>query len=488
MNLNIFKFVNNVLLSIFVLAVSGVQAAEYMSTDDLLGVDAEATRGFLDVDDQKELGNTVVGSDTLLEEEKDDFLQEDTPHSAAGIYTVALSRNVRELCILPEDLVAKVFDALESELINSGKFEILSLDRTVQGDLAGEVRRVVAQGIADRNAVNLGQVSGVKYIAVLTVTDFSVRRRNLSSSVRFANGALEFECGISLKFIDTSTHKVVAQVAAFAKQLAALPTRYNYVDEGIEIKQTVKARQSAAQGRWRWVGDADASGRRIITDDYAGEDAVRNLRTINGWNVRQEQGRGYQDDGYKQSQSMDISENASAEIVKADNKIKIKASGTIEEDAAYKEYYRLSQENFASKALTKLAGKLGKRITVELVKEFYPIKIIKIFKNGKLAINSGSENGLSKGQVLEVRSISRERDPDTGRMLAFEVPLGKVRIISINKESAVGKMISAADEAIKLGSVLYPVADEAIENEGSTLESQQDLPFEIHRKKTNNDW
>ena len=65
---------------------------------------------------------------------------------------------------------------------------------------------------------------------------------------------------------------------------------------------------------------------------------------------------------------------------------------------------------------------------------------------GSIVINAGTVKGVVTGMMFEVLRVRQIKDPDTGKMLAARVPIGRIEITSVSADSAVGRIKSGTAE------------------------------------------
>ncbi len=192
---------------------------------------------------------------------------------------------------------------------------------------------------------------------------------------------MEFKAGLVVQFINTSTRIIDFQTDVSARQLAPLSEKYNYIDNGTSVDYTLNNKVAGGSEQWGWSGNdeynstdpgafAESSFKYTEKDsdydevDYDKKD-VHKLNP-NQKNVARD---------YSGSRGMDNIRQ------KFKGESKIATSGEYQEDAMHKEFFKLSQQNFASEALSKLATKLSNKSVQMLSMNIYPKKVIKVLAN-----------------------------------------------------------------------------------------------------------
>jgi curli biogenesis system outer membrane secretion channel CsgG len=66
-----------------------------------------------------------------------------------------------------------------------------------------------------------------------------------------------------------------------------------------------------------------------------------------------------------------------------------------------------------------------------------------------IVINVGSDNGITVGMMMNVVSVKRLKDPDTGKMLTTEIPKGVIQITSVTRSSSVGRLVNGTASAMQ---------------------------------------
>ncbi len=452
-----------------VLHSSVLLADEYISTDDLL----------------ENSSSTIAQDAILVDDSEEDTSSFTNMNETSNIFTVAISDNIRKQCVLPDNFVNQVVSSLKNSLINSGKFKVVTLDKAYQQELQDELKRVVELEIMDSNSASIDRISGIRYIAVLTFKSFAVKKRDFKESEKYKNGAIEFRAELVVQFINTSTRTIDFHIDVTARQLAALTEKYNYIDNGTSVDFTFNNKASGGSDRWSWSGtdeyNSTAPGAFAESNfKYTGKDSDYDGVDYEKKNIyKLLPNQKHVARNYSETKNMDnVRQKFKAES-------KVATSGEYREDAMHKEFYNLSQQNFASDALSKLADKLADKSVSKLSANIFPKKVIKILANNMLAINSGSENGISLGQTYTITSIVKERDPDTGKMLSFSVFVGSVEISAVENNTAIAELKQGDIFKIKVGMILTENAKTQLNEFNTNSESKPDsnLPF---KRKGNN--
>jgi curli biogenesis system outer membrane secretion channel CsgG len=66
---------------------------------------------------------------------------------------------------------------------------------------------------------------------------------------------------------------------------------------------------------------------------------------------------------------------------------------------------------------------------------------------GSIVINVGSARGVAVGMMFDVFRVRLIKDPDTGKMISARVPIGRLEVISVSEDSAVGHLKSGTADA-----------------------------------------
>jgi hypothetical protein len=66
---------------------------------------------------------------------------------------------------------------------------------------------------------------------------------------------------------------------------------------------------------------------------------------------------------------------------------------------------------------------------------------------GSIVMNVGSTRGVIVGMMFDVFRIRQIKDPGSGKMLSARVPTGRLEVISVSEDSAVGRLKSGTADA-----------------------------------------
>jgi hypothetical protein len=59
-----------------------------------------------------------------------------------------------------------------------------------------------------------------------------------------------------------------------------------------------------------------------------------------------------------------------------------------------------------------------------------------------IIINIGSNKGVTVGAFFDVVKVKQIKDPDSGRMLTASETVGKIEIMTVSGDTAVGRVVS----------------------------------------------
>ena len=94
----------------------------------------------------------------------------------------------------------------------------------------------------------------------------------------------------------------------------------------------------------------------------------------------------------------------------------------------------------------------AKEAVNSIVDSLFPVKVVKVFANGKIAFNQGGKRFV-KGQIYDVFSKGDILiNPDTGEKIGTEeMRIGQVKVIQVTNSITYAEIVSGNVSAIKQG-------------------------------------
>ncbi|MDD2898628.1 MAG: hypothetical protein PHI31_07920 [Desulfuromonadaceae bacterium] len=113
---------------------------------------------------------------------------------------------------------------------------------------------------------------------------------------------------------------------------------------------------------------------------------------------------------------------------------------------------RMGQLSGSDELLVAVAKEMARTLSQEVVALLRPAKVLTV-TGRQILINRGSEYGFSKGDLVEIFTVQRVRDDDTGEFFHNEVSVGQAVISRIEKNQSYAA-VTGDDTGITKGSVV----------------------------------
>lgn len=142
---------------------------------------------------------------------------------APGRKSIGLPATISSQTVIPDRLSGLVRNQLQANFIRTGKYDVIEIDGKAQAHLDAELDRSLSNVVTDEHAAALGRLAGIQYLAIPEIEGFHVEAGSPGGVGDGAPSTLVARLNLSVKLVDTSTHRILEQRQATSRVLQVLP-------------------------------------------------------------------------------------------------------------------------------------------------------------------------------------------------------------------------------------------------------------------------